>query len=1135
MMTHTLERHTGDEEMNCDNKEELGSSPPATVVTFPVSSPESSSSFYVDNDDKQGNTKQFTNLPKWNLSDTSSATSSISEMDSGTTSVRPNEYCDEYEVVRHDIMSKDLSKLSEQGSTTGSRVYVRNSLYGWVPATILEKDDQEGIATVRLEWPDPETTILVKGEAETVVTVDIGDYPDGSLPLQNRETGSNKCDLVDLEHLHEAAVLYTLQQRHADLKPYTRVRDILVAVNPFQWIDELYTPQWQDEYTERILHREEGTSSNNHHPLDHLRKEPHIYEVSAMAFRGMILDGKDQTILVTGDSGAGKTETSKILMNHLAHLSYKSGKQIVERVCQSSPVLEAFGNAKTLRNDNSSRFGKLIQMQFLMQGNGPQESDQVTSTASLVGSTVTTYLLEKTRVVSHSIGEPSYHIFYQLLESGDAFKSSLWSAFAKRTAADFSYLGHHVLHREQVSTSLKVDKAHWERTVQALELFGISGDFLQELMRAVVIVLQLGNITFVEATDEGEKVQHGSVYTTKISSTSELETLSVMMGIERVQLEESLTSSLLITGGSDGGDKIRVRASPEVAKEWCDALAKEIYSRIFGMMLRQINTATAVDPDIKLSPESNRCGSISILDIFGFERFKVNGFEQLCINYANERLHNKYVTDTFQECKEECQREDVDLYDFSHVDNSDVLELLEIRGGILESLNEECLRPGGKDTKAFVRKINRQSQREQRSSFVQCRKQHDTTFEIVHFAGSVVYSADHFVERNMDQMHRGMAQLGAECSNQIISAEFKNEMDNVETGTAASGRKISLNNKFVMQKFQAQLRSLTAAISSSESRYIRCIKPNDEFIARKMHHLDTLRQLQCSGVMTAIAMSREGYPDKLEYEVVESRYFCMFTNIDLDGMSNLGTCRERVMWALSYWLRPYMYKCGKTKVFFRAGCKERLEVLRLQYLEQAAITIQAVTRGMITMGLFKRQRSAATVIQSAWRMSNNKRSFELMRLSAIKVTACIRRLLATNRVESSRRNNAARRIQRSFLAHSKFQERTTAAKKIQLTFRRFLKRRWAATCIGHIVKSEIVRKRLRRESDAAQIIQCWTRRTFLKKQKSATTIQVAYLRFQLRRRLHEACLAKGLITPQSSAQSKKQQTIEQVSKKNPKE
>lgn len=437
---------------------------------------------------------------------------------------------------------------------------------------------------------------------------------------------------------------------------------------------------------------------------DKLGFDPHVYESSSLAYRGLAVDKVNQKILVTGESGAGKTETVKIVMSHLATLEQTrpgghphnfegnntmGGADTVQRVLESSPVFEAFGNANTLRNDNSSRFGKFTQLHFNVGPNDvAKENGRLIPICGLAGSKVITYLLEKSRVVFHTEGERTYHIFYQFLSADDHFKSGIWSELTGTTVESFMYVGdHQVIEGEP-------DEETWPITLKSLKLFQFEGEALTTSLRALcVVVMQIGNLFFEE--DPTADIDEGR---TVISSRIELAKLSDIMGVDADDIEKSMTSRILKTGY----DTVHVQLRPAVAKESCDALAKEMYARIFDVVLRSINEYTRAEAHCR--EEGKTYGVISLLDIFGFERFKINRFEQLCINYANEQVYHKYVLDNFQQVKDEYESEGIEIFDFKMVDNSAVLNLLESRLGLIISLNEECARPKGND-ESFVYKV----------------------------------------------------------------------------------------------------------------------------------------------------------------------------------------------------------------------------------------------------------------------------------------------------------------------------------------------------------------------------------------------------------------------------------------------
>ena len=513
---------------------------------------------------------------------------------------------------------------SQSRMAKGTPVYIRDTQYSWIPATISSTDDDKKHVTVQVRLPDDwEDVTAIPSRAQGIKlerTVKLSDYDNNELPLQNLEkdgvTAMGKNDMADLKNLHEAAILYNLKARHAESLPYTRVGDILVAVNPFRWIDGLYAEDKQEFYAKNIIWQanvdinklliknipeEKGSSTEDNNNKDKVkplataaseRKDvgyeweklginPHVYETSSLAYLGLAIEGNDQTILVTGESGAGKTETIKIVMNHLATVeksrpswpksdrvvSNEHGSDTVNRVLQANPLFEAFGNAKTIRNDNSSRFGKFTQLQFDVESIADAQSEgRKIPSCHLAGSKCITYLLEKSRVCSASEGERTFHIFYQMLQAPDEEKRKIWEEGLIGTSiSDFVYLS-----KSSNDIDGLASAEHWPETVNALSVFGIDGDMFLNVMRSLCVILQLGNITF-DAEDERSV----------ISSVDELEKLSSIMGVPADEIETALTKRFMTTRG----EEFTIFLKPNEAKDGCDALAKEVSGIVYYIRL----------------------------------------------------------------------------------------------------------------------------------------------------------------------------------------------------------------------------------------------------------------------------------------------------------------------------------------------------------------------------------------------------------------------------------------------------------------------------------------------------------------------------------------------------------------------
>ena len=415
--------------------------------------------------------------------------------------------------------------------------------------------------------------------------------------------------------------------------PYTRTGDIIIAVNPFQWFKKIYTESVRANYANKLVWED-------HEGDPRKLVEPHVYEISALSYKGLVFGGKDQSILVSGESGAGKTETVKIAMNHIASVQrgLTSGSDesfsdpIVNRVLESGPLLEAFGNAKTRRNDNSSRFGKYTQLQF-DQGDKAtrQYANKSAIKCKLAGSKCEVYLLEKNRITYHDSAERTYHIFYQLLAAPESQKASFWSGLKGATNESFRYVGTACTDTIEGTK----DKDHWTKTVEVLKSIGVTGDSLHALFEAIAVVLQLGNLSFMKDPKDDDRAA--------VRNKEDFGALGKLMGVTEQDLIDCLTERTMKTRN----ESYKVPLNADAAQEAADSFAKEIYAKSFLWLVRAINDATCAEKNYQGGGQDD-FGIIGLLDIFGFESFVRNRFEQLCINYCNEKLQAKFTEDIFR-------------------------------------------------------------------------------------------------------------------------------------------------------------------------------------------------------------------------------------------------------------------------------------------------------------------------------------------------------------------------------------------------------------------------------------------------------------------------------------------------------
>jgi len=784
--------------------------------------------------------------------------------------------------------------------------------------------------------------------------------------------------------------------------------------------------------------------------------QPHVYEASCLAFKGLLHDGEDQSILVSGESGAGKTETVKILLNNLAtvqkgrHHLIERDNPIVVKVLETNPLLEAFGNAQTIRNDNSSRFGKYLQLQF------NRESE---SLCRLEGSKCEVYLLEKSRVTLHTVEERTYHIFYQLLAAPNDTKKAIWEGLENTDVESFDYVGW----SPTDTIEGKTDQERFHLTTKALQLIGVDGDRLMQLWKALCIVLQLGNLEFAPAADNSDA--------SEITSTQEFQDLAGLMGIA----PDALKTALTIRNVEARSETFQVPLTAEKAKESVDAFAKEIYAKTFLWLVRTINDATRAEKN----SHTASFGIIGLLDIFGFETFEVNRFEQLCINYANEKLQQKFTQDIFRSVQMEYEMEGIELEEITYDDNTNVLDLVEGRMGLLAFLNEECMRPKGSD-KTFVFKA--QANNKGNPCFFRDLHAPDTEFGICHYAGKVTYDATEFVVKNTDTLPADLQDCAHLSTNMIIA----NELDNDAMMNPLHSRKVSkakksrrsaatqtkllkkrssnISAQTVWTKFKNQLCQLMDSLEETQTRYIRCIKPNKLKKPLVMEHSSTVEQLRCAGVVAAVTISRSAFPNRLEHLVVLERFKSLWPKGDhIQVLKDTGmNIEERTYKAVDILLTIALkemetdrgdgmktrgFVMGKTRAYFRAGALEFLEGERIKYLGSFAGTVQKAVRGYLMRTKYCRFRKAVIRLQAGHRQRVLRLIYLANREGCIRIQCWYRVLNAGRTIVRLRRKIKATMIQTRWRTH--------------LDRSRYLKMRAASVVVQRIMRGALQRPKFR--------------------------------------------------------------------------
>ncbi|KAJ4784283.1 Myosin-related family protein [Rhynchospora pubera] len=669
---------------------------------------------------------------------------------------------------------------------------------------------------------------------------------------------------------------------------------------------------------------------------------------------------------VLGESGAGKTETAKIAMQYLASLGGGSG--IEYEILQTNPILEAFGNAKTARNNNSSRFGKLIEIHF-------------GATGRISGAAIQTFLLEKSRVVQCADGERSYHIFYQLCAGAPR---SLREKLNLRKAEFYKYLN-----QSSCRSIAGVDDSEMFLAVmEAMNVVHISKEDQDTVFAMLAAVLWLGNISF--------KVIDNENHITVVSDEG-AQTVAKLLGCTFDSLNMALSTRKMTVRN----EKIVQKLALEQAMDTRDALAKSIYASLFEWIVEQIN--------MSLGAGKRRTGrSISILDIYGFESFTRNSFEQFCINYANERLQQHFNRHLFKLEQEEYIEDGIDWAKVDFEDNQDCLNLFEKKPlGLLSLLDEESTFPNATDL-TFATKLK------QHLDSNPCFKgERGKAFTVSHYAGEVMYNTTGFLEKNRDLLHVDLIQLLASCTcnlPQIFAAKMLVQSDDYPSGPArlsgADSQKLSVATKFKGQLFQLMQR-----LESTTPHFIRCIKPNSLQQPGIYGQELVLSQLKCCGVLEVVRISRSGYPTRMTHQKFARRYGFLL----LESVASQDPLSVSVAILQQFNILPDMYQVGYTKLFFRTGQIGLLEdtrnrtlhgILRVQscfrghkarkYAKEqsrAIVTIQSFIRGAnarrMVSNLFKKT-SATTIIQKYYRRWAARKTFAKIRAATVLIQSVIR-------------------------------------------------------------------------------------------------------------------------------------------------
>ncbi|XP_059804711.1 myosin-10 isoform X6 [Hypanus sabinus] len=802
----------------------------------------------------------------------------------------------------------------------------------WVPS---ERHGFEA-ASIQEERGDEVVVELMENGKKALVNKD-------DIQKMNPPKFSKVEDMAELTCLNEASVLHNLKDRYYSGLIYTYSGLFCVVINPYKNLP-IYAEQIIDMYRGKKRHE----------------MPPHIYAISESAYRSMLQDREDQSILCTGESGAGKTENTKKVIQYLAHVasSHKGRKdhnipqlespkpvkhqsgtsmlygELERQLLQANPILESFGNAKTVKNDNSSRFGKFIRINFDVTG-------------YIVGANIETYLLEKSRAIRQAKEERTFHIFYQLLcGAGEHLKCDLLLE---------GFNNYRFLSNGYVPIPGQQEKDNFQETMEAMHIMGFSHEEIMSMLKVASSVLQFGSIVFKKERNTDQA---------SMPDNTAAQKLCHLLGMNVMEF----TRAILTPRIKVGRDYVQKAQTKEQADFAIEALAKATYERLFRWLVHRINKAL---------DRTKRQGAsfIGILDIAGFEIFELNSFEQLCINYTNEKLQQLFNHTMFILEQEEYQREGIEwnFIDFG-LDLQPCIDLIERPAnppGVLALLDEECWFPKATD-KTFVEKLSQEQGTH--SKFQKPRQLKDKAdFCIIHYAGKVDYKADEWLLKNMDPLNDNVATLLHQSSDKFV-AELWKDVDRIvgldqvagmnETAFGSAYKTKKGMFRTVGQLYKESLAKLMATLRNTNPNFVRCIIPNHEKRAGKLDPHLVLDQLRCNGVLEGIRICRQGFPNRIVFQEFRQRYEILTPNSIPKGFMDGKQACERMIHALE--LDPNLFRIGQSKIFFRAGVLAHLEEERDLKITDIIILFQAVCRGYLARKAFlkkQQQLSALKVLQ----------------------------------------------------------------------------------------------------------------------------------------------------------------------------
>ncbi|XP_006766611.1 PREDICTED: myosin-IIIb [Myotis davidii] len=762
-------------------------------------------------------------------------------------------------------------------------------------------------------------------------------------------------DLVNLEVLDEDTITHQLQERYMDLLIYTYVGDILIALNPFQNLS-IYSPQFSRLY----------------HGVKRASNPPHIFASADAAYQCMVTSSKDQCIVISGESGSGKTESAHLIVQHLTFLGKADNQTLREKILQVNSLVEAFGNACTVINDNSSRFGKYLEMMF-------------TPTGAVMGARISEYLLEKSRVVKQAVGEKNFHIFYYIYAG--LYHQKKLSEFRLPEEKPPKYIADETGRVMHDITSKESYRRQFEAIQHCFRIIGFTDKEVHSVYRILAGILNIGNIEFAAISSQHQTDK------SEVPNAEALKNAASVLCIRPEELQEALTSHCVVTRG-----ETIIRANTvDRASDVRDAMSKALYGRLFSWIVNRINTL--------LQPEKNICSAdggmnVGILDIFGFEDFRRNSFEQLCINIANEQIQYYFNQHVFALEQMEYQNEGLDAAPVEYEDNRPLLDMfLQKPLGLLALLDEESRFPQATD-QTLVDKFEANL----RCIYFWRPKGVELSFGIQHYAGKVSYDASGFLEKNRDTLPADVVVVLRTSENRLLQRLFSIPL--TKTGNLAQTRaRITATSRSLPPHFSAgkakvdtlevirhpeettnmkrqtmasyfrySLMDLLSKMVVGQPHFVRCIKPNDDREALKFSQERVLVQLRSTGILGTVRIRQQGYSHRILFEEFVKRYYYLAFRAHQTPLASKESCVAILEKSrLDHWV------LGKTKVFLKYYHVEQLNLLLREVIGRVVV-LQAYAKGWLAARRYKRVREkrekGATAIQSAWRGYDARRKFK---------------------------------------------------------------------------------------------------------------------------------------------------------------